>query len=111
MDTIAEIKAKIKNGEIKEAKSIALTEAMKIELITSLNESTDTTTDIYFRTVIDLLENEIDNEFCHSLNKEENTKKLEKMHLEEVEIAHQRILQNVQSLQKMFTIIEDNFDK
>ncbi len=111
MSKIEEVKAKIKAGEINEAMSMAMAEAMKIEVVTTLAEEDKQPSNVYLRTLIDLLQNEIDNEFGESFTNNRNASQVEKLHFQEVEIAHGRILQNIQSLQKMFALLQDNLDK
>ena len=110
MSKIEEVKAKIRAGEIDEAMSIAMAEAMKIEVVTALSEDEGQSSTVYFRTLIDLLQNEIDNEFSESFTEHKTAKQIEKLHFKEVQIAHKIILQNIQSLQKMFKILQDNSD-
>lgn len=100
MSKIEEVKAKIRNGEIEEAMSIAMSEVMKIEIVTTTNEENNSTS---CRTFIDLLHNEIDHELGDA--------QVENLHFQEVEKAHEKILQNAQSLQKMFGILQQNLDK
>lgn len=111
MSTIEEVKAKIKAGEINEAMSMAMAEAMKIEVVTTLVEEEKSPSTVYFRTLIDLLQNEIDNEFGESFSTHQNAVQIQKLHFQEVEIAHERILQHIQSLQKMFVLLQDNLEK
>ena len=108
MSKIEEVKAKIRSGEINEAMSIALAESMKIEVVTTLSEKEGQSATVYFRTLINLLENEIDNEFSESFEQNTTAKKVEKLHFQEVKNAHERILKNIQSLQKMFAILQEN---
>ena len=111
MSKIDEVKTKIRAGEINEAMSIAMAEAMKIEFVTSLSEDGGKSISVAFRTLIDLLQNEIENEFKESSESNSAIKQVENLHFQEVAIAHQRILQNVQSLQQMFELLQDNLKK
>ncbi len=108
MSKIEEVKAKIRAGEINEAMSIAMAESMKIEVLTTLSEEEGQSSTVYFRTLIDLLQNEIDNEFSESFAENKTAKQVEKIHFHEVEIAHETILKNIQSLQQMFEILQSN---
>lgn len=107
MSKIAEVKAKIRAGEIDEAMSIAMAESMKIEVVTTLSKGEGQSSTVCFRTLIDLLQNEIDNEFSESVAQNQVGKKVEKLHFQEVKIAHQRILSNIKSLKKMFEILQN----
>ena len=100
MSKIEEVKAKIKEGKLDEAMAMAMVEAMKLEIITT---STNQDNSSSCRTLIDLLENEIEHELGDN--------RLEKFHFSQVEQAHGQMLQNVQSLQKMFTFLQKNMDK
>ena len=100
MNNIEEVKEKIKQGKLDEAMAMAMIEAMKLEIVTSSSNPNSSSS---CRTFINILENEIEHELGDS--------SLEKFHFLEVEKAHSKILENVQSLQKMFTILQDNMDK
>ncbi len=100
MSSIEEVKNKIKQGQLDEAMAMAMIEAMKLEIVTTSSNPDNPSS---CRTLINILENEIENELGDS--------SLEKFHFAEVEQAHSKILQNVQSLQKMFALLQDNVDK
>jgi uncharacterized protein with PIN domain len=102
MSKIEEVKAKIRNGEIEEAMAMAMSEVMKIEIVTITNEQHNSSSPSC-RTFIDLLHNEIDHELGDA--------QVENLHFQEVEKAHEKILQNAQSLQKMFNILRHNLDE
>lgn len=100
MSNIEEIKDKIKAAKLDEAMAMAMIQAMKLEIVTTNSNQNNSSS---CRTVINLLENEIENELGDS--------SLEKFHFAEVEKAHGKIVENVQSLQKMFALLQDNIDK
>ncbi|GAB4322922.1 MAG: hypothetical protein Kow0091_30300 [Geminocystis sp.] len=100
MSKIEEVKAQIRQGNLEEAMAIAISEAMKIEIMTANINGDDSTA---CHSLIDLLENEIE----HQLG----DKSLENIHFEELENAHNHILQNVQSLQQMFVILKKNYQE
>ncbi|MBE9222435.1 hypothetical protein IQ215_06965 [Cyanobacterium stanieri LEGE 03274] len=108
MSKIQEIKAQIRDGNIDQAMAIAMSEALKIEIVTSSSPQQTTTQDIHFRSIINLLENEIENELGNSFEDQGNGEKVQKIHFQEVDNAHQRILQNIQSLQNMFALLQEN---
>ena len=54
MTILEEIKAKIKAGEINEAMSMAISEALKLEIVTSLSEIEQQSSTKYLRTLINL---------------------------------------------------------
>ncbi|NCO76354.1 MAG: hypothetical protein GW795_05130 [Cyanobacteria bacterium] len=107
MSKIEEVKAKIRSGDIEEAMAIAMSEAMKLEIVTTVNNEENHNQIVSCRSLIDLLQNEID----HELGDSQNVKQIQNNHFQEVEKSHKRILQNVQSLQKMFTLLQENADK
>ncbi|MBL1208853.1 hypothetical protein [Geminocystis sp. GBBB08] len=102
MSKIEEVKAKIRHGEIEEAMAMAMSEVMKIEIVTITNDQYNSPL-ASCRTFIDLLQNEIDNELGDN--------SVEHLHFQEVDKAHEKILQNAQSLQKMFNLLQENIDK
>ncbi|MGY6530381.1 MAG: hypothetical protein ACXITR_10680 [Cyanobacterium sp.] len=108
MSKIQEIKAQIRDGNIDQAMAIAMSEALKIEIVTSSSPHQQPNQDIHFRSTVNLLENEIENELGGSFENQDNNEKIQKIHFQEVENAHQRILQNIQSLQNMFTLLQEN---
>lgn len=108
MSKIEEVKAKIRDGNIDEAMAIALSEALKIEIVTNASSQDSGEQEIHFRSTINLLENEIENEFGESFTQQNKGDKIQQLHFQEVENAHQRILQNIQSLQTMFGLLQEN---
>ena len=100
MSNIEEVKEKIQQGKLDEAMAMAMIQAMRLEIVTTSNNQDSPSS---CRTLIDLLENEIEHELGDS--------SLEKFHFAEVEKAHGRIIENIQSLQKMFALLQDNLDK
>lgn len=100
MSNIEEIKEKIKQGKLDEAMAMAMIQAMKLEIVTTSSNHNNPSS---CRTVINLLENEIENELGDS--------SLEQFHFAEVEKAHSQIVENVQNLQKMFALLQENIGK
>ncbi|MGI0481600.1 hypothetical protein ACN4EE_12505 [Geminocystis sp. CENA526] len=107
MSKIEEVKAKIREGNIETAMAMAMAEAMKLEIVTTVNDSDALSHSQCYRSNLDLLNNEID----HQIDHQKNNEHLKKIHFQEVEKAHEKILQNVQSLQKMFTLLQDNLNE
>lgn len=101
MSKIEEVKGKIRDGDIDQAMAIAMSEALKIEIVTSSSQ------DGNFRSTVNLLENEIEHELGESLDGN-NGDQIKQLHFQEVENANQRILQNIQSLQTMFNLLQEN---
>ena len=98
MSNTEEVKTKIKQGKLDEAMTLAMIEAMKLEIVTNVSNVDDSC-----RTSLSLLENKIE----HQLG----SQNLQSFHFSEVEKAHSKILENVQNLQQMFTLLQDNLNK
>jgi len=106
MSKIEEVKAKIREGNIESAMAMAMAEAMKIEIVTTVNDENNSSDTYSCHSFIDLLQNEIE----HRIHENNTHPHLENIHFQEVEKAHDKILQNIQSLQKMFTLIQQNLE-
>lgn len=102
---LEEIKAKIKHGEIDEAMSMTFSEVMKLEIITSVSDVNEKLSSPYLCTVIDLLENEIDCQISEELISDELYEQIKQIHNQQVQQGNERILKNVESLQKMFSML------
>ncbi|BAQ64093.1 hypothetical protein [Geminocystis sp. NIES-3709] len=107
MSKIEEVKAKIREGNIETAMAMAMAEAMKLEIVTTVNDGDNSSHSQCYRSNIDLLNNEID----HQLDEVQNNNQIEKLHFHEVEKSHEKILQNVQSLQKMFNLLQESLNE
>ena len=81
--------------------TMAIMEAMKLEIVTS-NQGQENQA---YRTTINLLENQVE----HQLG--ESDASLEKFHFSQVETAREMMLQNVASLQEIFTLLQENVDR
>ena len=101
MSNREQIEAKIQQGELKEAMTMAIMEAMKLEIVTS-NQGQENQA---YRTTINLLENQVE----HQLGEADVS--LEKFHFSQVETAREMMLQNVASLQEIFTLLQENVDR
>ena len=73
---------------------------MKLEIVTTSNSPDNPSS---CRTFINILENEIKHELGDS--------SLENFHFSEVEKAHSKIIQNIKSVQNMFTMLQENVEK
>lgn len=107
MSKIEEVKAKIREGNMETAMAMAMAEAMKLEIVTTVNDSDALSHSQCYRSHLDLLNNEID----HQIDEQKNNEHLQNLHFQEVEKAHEKILKNVQSLQKMFALLQDNLNE
>ena len=95
MDNREKIEAKIQEGKFQEAMNIAILDAMTLQISTSSKDQPDQE----FRTTIDLLENEIENQLGDS--------SLEKFHFSQVQKTQDMMMNNITSLQKMFTLLQE----
>ena len=111
MTILEEIKAKIRAGEINEAMSMAISEALKLEIVTSLSEIERQPSTNYLRTFINLLENEMEYQVSEQLISNSAYNYVKQVHLEQVEQGNERILKNVESLQKMFSMLSHNLSE
>ena len=98
MSNREQIEAKIQQGEFQEAMTMAVLEAMKLEIVTSSQGKEDNA----YVTKINLLDNEIENKL--------GDPSLEKFHFSQVEKAQIMMLDNVANLQKMFALLQENID-
>ena len=111
MSILEEIKAKIKAGEINEAMSMAISEALKLEIVTSLSEVEQQPSTNYLRTLINLFGNEMEYQVSEQLINNSAYNYVKQVHLEQVEQGNERILKNVESLQKMFSMLNHNLSE
>lgn len=102
---LEEVKAKIKTGEINEAMAIAFSQAIKLEIVTCISEGEKILSSTRLRTLIDLLNNEIDYQISEDLINNNSYNKFKQIHHSQVEQGNERIIKNVESLQKMFSVL------
>lgn len=102
-----DIKSKIQAGEINEAMIMAITEAMKLEIITSISNSDQQSSSPYIRTFIDLLENEIEYQISEELIDDNHYHQIKEIHHEQMLKGNEIILNNIKSIQKMFSILNE----
>ncbi|MBF2057954.1 MAG: hypothetical protein IGQ45_12235 [Cyanobacterium sp. T60_A2020_053] len=107
MSKIDEVKALITAGEIEQARALVLGGALKIEIITSITDGDNSNSDPQIRSVIDLLNNEIEHELDQNILNHRHHQEINNLHFQEVEKAHDTILQNLQSLQQIFSLIQE----
>lgn len=104
---IEDIKTKIKNGQINEAMAEAITEAMKIEIVTCLLDENQQPSNASIRSVIDLLNNEIDYQISEELIDDNFASQIKKIHHQQMLEANERMVKNIESLQTMFSMINN----
>jgi hypothetical protein len=111
MSIFEEVKAKIKAGEIDEAMSIAMSQALKLEIVTCLSEVERQPSPPYLRTFIDLLDNEIEYQVSEQMMNDSSYNYIQQVHLEQMERGNERILKNIESLQKMFSLLNQTLSQ
>lgn len=107
MSKIDEVKALITAGDIEKARALVLGGALKIEIVTSITDGDNSHSDPQIKSIIDLLNNEIDHELDQNILNHDHYQEINNLHFQEVEKAHTTILQNLQSLQEIFALIEE----
>ncbi|MDJ0532760.1 MAG: hypothetical protein QNJ70_09730 [Xenococcaceae cyanobacterium MO_207.B15] len=113
MTAIEEFKEKIQAGEIYDALSIAMSEAIELKITTWVASSeTDNLDDgakpgYRMRTRINLADGEVENEIGREFASNPAYEELQKLHLEQVQQGREIILNNLASLQKMFVMLND----
>lgn len=106
---LEEIKAKIREGKIDEAMAIAMSEALKLEIVTSLSDSEigKSSNSVYLRTFIDLLNNRIDYQISEDMLNNSAYNQIKEIHFEQVQQGNERIVKNLENLQKMFSVLKN----
>lgn len=105
MTMLEQIKAKIQTGETNEAMAMAMSEVMKLEIITCISDDNSQISPPYLRTTIDLFENEIDYQISEELINSNSYEQIKKIHSQRTQQGNERILKNVANLKKMFSML------
>jgi len=106
-----EFKAKIKAGEIFEALTLAMSQAIELEITTWVGSSATIINDSppqpgsRIRTRMNLLNGQMENEVGSQFIGNGPYQELQKFHQAQVKQGCQMILQNLESLQKMFVVL------
>ena len=96
-----------------DALAIAMSEAIELNITTSVASSADDQSDITskpgyrMRTRINLVDGEVDNEIGREFASNPAYAQLQKLHLEQVEQGREILLNNLASLQSMFAMLSD----
>lgn len=109
MSASEEFKQKIQAGEIFEALTLAMSEATELEVTTWVSkipgEDSQPQPGDYLRTRINLVGGEIENEIGSKFIEKEGSNPILDLHLQQVKEGHQTVLNNLESLQKMFVVL------
>jgi hypothetical protein len=126
---IDEFKDKLRSGEIFEALTIAMSEAIELKVTTwvSSAESPPTVQDFYangtlkedlqppagscLRTRINLVDGEVENEIGSEFIGNEAYAELQEFHLEQVKEGREILLKNIESLQKIFVVMTNTMSQ
>jgi hypothetical protein len=126
---IDEFKDKLRSGEIFEALTIAMSEAIELKVTTWISsaESPPTSQDFYangtlkedlqpskgscLSTRINLVDGEIENEIGSEFIGNEAYAELQKFHLEQVKEGREILLKNIESLQKIFVVMTNTMSQ
>ncbi|MGV2830138.1 hypothetical protein [Myxosarcina sp. GI1(2024)] len=116
MTAIEQFRAKVKAGEIAEALTWAMSEAIELKVTTwvassdrqsSLSESQP---GYRWRTRIDIVNGEVENEVGTEFINNPAYSELQKLHLEQVGRGREILISNLETLQAMFAIFNDTFN-
>lgn len=112
MTPTEEFQEKIKAGDIFDALTLAMSEAMELKVTTWVSSSDAIAGDrpepgAYLRTSINLVEGKINNEIGSQFLGDGPYHELREFHLEQVKEGREIILKNLESLQKMFLVLSD----
>lgn len=114
MTATEQFKDKIQKGEVYDALTLAMSEAIELKITTwvASSETDDLDNDskpgYRMRTSINLVEGKIDNEIGREFASNPAYEELQKLHLEQVQQGREIILNNLASLQTIFAMFNDN---
>ena len=115
MTAMKEFRDKIEAGEIFEALTLAMSEAVELKITTwvaaaDLEKRTDESQPGYrLHTRINLVNGEVENEIGSEFVNNPNYAQLQQLHLEQVQQGRETLIKNIESLQAMFTIFNETF--
>lgn len=113
MSAIEQFKEKIKAGEVYEALTLAMSEAIELKITTHISSSdiTDKESNSYLRTKINLVDGKIENEVGSELIGNEYYNEILDFHLDQVKEGRHILINNLDSLQKMFVILTNTLSQ
>ena len=116
-----DFKEKLKAGKIVDALTLALGEAVELEITTwvsapnsdakTLVEADKPSADCRIRTRINIVEGEIDNEVGSKFIGNGPYTELRQFHMEQVQEGRQTIQQNLENLQQLFTVLTSTLSR
>ena len=117
MTAMEEFREKIKAGEFFEALSVAMSESVELKITTwvassDLDSQTDESQPGYrLHTRINLIDGEVEQEIGREFVNNPAYAQLQKLHLEQVQQGRETVIKNLESLQKMFAILNNTFSE
>lgn len=115
MTAIDEFKEKLKAGELFDALTIAMSEAIELKVTTwvssSESESEEPQAGNCLRTRINLVDGAVENEIGSEFIGNEAYRELQQFHLEQVREGREILLKNLESLQKMFVVLSNTMSQ
>lgn len=117
MTAIEEFKAKIKAGEMFEALTLAMSEAIELNITTWVSSSNldfpedEPQPGYRLRTSINLIDCKMENEIGSEFLGNSDYEKIQQLHLEQVKQGREILLRNLESLQKMFVILTETLSE
>jgi hypothetical protein len=129
VEAIDEFKDKLRSGEIFEALTIAMSEAIELKVTTWISsaESPPTARDFYangtlkedlqpprgscLQTRINLVDGEVENLIGSEFIGNEAYAELQQFHLEQVKEGREILLKNIESLQKIFVVMTNTMSQ
>ena len=113
MTPLEEFQEKVRAGQMFDALAIAMSEAIELNITTSIAASADEELGsspqpgYRMRTRINLVDGEVENEIGREFVTNPAYAQLQKLHLEQVKQGREILLNNLASLQSMFAMLND----
>lgn len=112
MTPLEEFQEKVRAGQMFDALAIAMSEAIELNITTSVASSADESLEssqpgYRMRTRINLVDGEVENEIGREFVTNPAYAELQKLHLEQVKQGREILLNNLASLQSMFAMLND----
>lgn len=116
MTPLEEFRQKIEAGEIFAALAIAMSEAVELDVTTSIasaqnRQEESSQSDCWMHTRINLIDGKIENEISRKFANNSAYAHLQKLHLEQVKQGREIVLNNLASLQSMFAMLNETQSK
>ena len=109
-------KQKIKEGNLKDALILIMSEAVDLKITTWIsaeqqNSSSKSSEGNYICTRMNILDGDIENEIGFQFMNKKSYKEIQQFHLEQVKEGHQIVQTNLENIHKMFAILSDSLSK